>query len=58
MDGREWVELVVREMLSASDVADARVRATRALEAFETAMKLRCGSAIESLQKVGARHVL
>lgn len=35
MDGAEWVELFVREMSAASDVSDARVRASRALEAFE-----------------------
>lgn len=35
MDGAEWVEYFVREMSAASDVQDARLRASRALEAFE-----------------------
>ncbi|KAL9260036.1 hypothetical protein AKJ16_DCAP05293 [Drosera capensis] len=35
MDGAEWVELFVREMMSASNIDDARVRAARALEALE-----------------------
>lgn len=35
VDGAEWVELFVREMSAASDVEDARIRASRALEAFE-----------------------
>lgn len=35
MDGAEWVELFVREMMSASNVDDARSRASRALEALE-----------------------
>ncbi|GAB2210590.1 hypothetical protein Droror1_Dr00015858 [Drosera rotundifolia] len=35
MDGAEWVELFVGEMMSASNIDDARVRAARALEALE-----------------------
>ncbi|KAL2929687.1 Transcriptional regulator MraZ [Bienertia sinuspersici] len=35
VDGAEWVEHFVREMSAASDVEDARLRASRALEAFE-----------------------
>ncbi|KAK9715167.1 hypothetical protein RND81_06G147300 [Saponaria officinalis] len=38
-DGAEWVELFVREMSVASDVNDARIRATRALEAFEKSIR-------------------
>jgi hypothetical protein len=34
-NGSEWVELFVREMTNASDIDDARARASRALEAFE-----------------------
>ncbi|KAK1268400.1 hypothetical protein QJS04_geneDACA006414 [Acorus gramineus] len=34
-DGSEWVELFVREMMNASDIDDARARASRALEALE-----------------------
>ncbi|XP_044464860.1 uncharacterized protein LOC123195275 [Mangifera indica] len=35
LDGQEWVELFVREMMSASNIDDARARASRALEALE-----------------------
>lgn len=35
LHGAEWVELFVREMSAASNLDDARVRASRALEAFE-----------------------
>ena len=41
MDGAEWVELFVAEMSAASDVNDARVRASRALEAFEKSIYAR-----------------
>ncbi|CAN6564102.1 unnamed protein product [Malus baccata var. baccata] len=34
-DGAEWVELVVREMMSASNMDDAKARASRVLEALE-----------------------
>ncbi|KAM1173359.1 hypothetical protein ACFX13_026694 [Malus domestica] len=34
-DGAEWVELVVREMMSASNMYDAKARASRVLEALE-----------------------
>ncbi|KAF8658515.1 hypothetical protein HU200_058971 [Digitaria exilis] len=34
-NGSEWVELFVREMTNASDIDDARARASRALEALE-----------------------
>lgn len=35
IDGSEWVDLFVREMMAASNLDDARVRAARILEAFE-----------------------
>ncbi|KAG2318946.1 hypothetical protein Bca52824_012159 [Brassica carinata] len=35
MDGTEWVDLFVREMMNASDMKDAKDRAARALEALE-----------------------
>ncbi|RWW88799.1 hypothetical protein BHE74_00002307 [Ensete ventricosum] len=34
-DGSEWVELFVREMMSATDMDDARSRASRVLESVE-----------------------
>lgn len=35
MDSAEWVELFVREMMSASNIEDAKARASRALEVLE-----------------------
>ncbi|KAL8243987.1 hypothetical protein R6Q59_010245 [Mikania micrantha] len=35
VDGADWVDLFVREMLSASNIDDARTRASRALEMLE-----------------------
>uniref|UniRef100_A0A0E0LTN4 CUE domain-containing protein n=1 Tax=Oryza punctata TaxID=4537 RepID=A0A0E0LTN4_ORYPU len=37
-NGSEWVELLVNEMTSASNMDDAKSRATRVLEAFEKAV--------------------
>ncbi|KAL8158722.1 hypothetical protein V2J09_000259 [Rumex salicifolius] len=34
-DGAQWVELFVKEMISATNMDDARIRAARALEALE-----------------------
>lgn len=34
-NGSEWVDLFVREMMNASDIVDARTRASRALEVFK-----------------------
>lgn len=44
MDGMEWVELFVREMMSASNIDDARARASRALEALEKSICTRAGA--------------
>ncbi|XP_070669251.1 uncharacterized protein [Malus domestica] len=40
-DGAEWVELVVREMMSASNMNDAKARASRVLEALEKSISER-----------------
>lgn len=40
-DGAEWVELVVREMMSASNMDDAKARASRVLEALEKSISER-----------------
>ncbi|KAJ4879941.1 Ubiquitin system component Cue protein [Raphanus sativus] len=45
MDGAEWVDLFVREMMNASDMKDAKDRAARALEALEKSIKARAGGA-------------
>ncbi|XP_044473700.1 uncharacterized protein LOC123202041 isoform X2 [Mangifera indica] len=38
MDGPKWVDLFVHEMMNATDLDDARGRAARILEAFETSI--------------------
>lgn len=45
LEGTEWVELFVGEMMSASSIDDAKARASRALEAFEKAI---CARATEA----------
>uniref|UniRef100_A0A0D3GJ58 CUE domain-containing protein n=2 Tax=Oryza TaxID=4527 RepID=A0A0D3GJ58_9ORYZ len=50
--GSEWVELFVREMTNASDMGDARARASRALEVLEKSIVERTGAdAAQNLQK-------
>ncbi|KAJ9141010.1 hypothetical protein P3X46_031595 [Hevea brasiliensis] len=44
MDGAEWVELFVREMTSASNMDDARARASRALEVLEKSVCAHAGA--------------
>ncbi|CAF1928740.1 hypothetical protein HID58_066192 [Brassica napus] len=44
LDGTEWVELFVREMMNASDMKDAKDRASRALQALEKSIYPRAGS--------------
>ncbi|KAK9269321.1 hypothetical protein L1049_001092 [Liquidambar formosana] len=44
MDGVDWVELFVREMMSASNMDDARARASRALEVLEKSIIARAGA--------------
>jgi hypothetical protein len=51
-NGSEWVELFVREMTNASDIDDARARASRALEALEKSIVERAGAeASQNLHK-------
>ncbi|KAF8783881.1 hypothetical protein HU200_000326 [Digitaria exilis] len=53
--GSEWVELFVREMMSSSDIDDARTRASRALEAFEKSVMDRVGpEAVQNLHRENA----
>lgn len=49
--GTEWVDLFVREMMSVSNIDDAKVCASRALEAFEKATCARETDASCSFQK-------
>ncbi|XP_077237926.1 uncharacterized protein LOC143879433 [Tasmannia lanceolata] len=52
MDGSEWVELFVREMMNAADMEDARARASRVLEVLEKSIAARAGAeAAQSFQK-------
>ena len=53
LDGRKWIDLFVVEMASAIDVADARSRAARALEALENSISARAGvDAAQNFHKV------
>ena len=54
MDGAEWVDLFVREMMSATSIDDARSRATRVLESLEKSISERASAeAAQSYHKVG-----
>ncbi|XP_022728818.1 uncharacterized protein LOC111284417 [Durio zibethinus] len=46
MDGSDWVELFVREMLNASNIDDARARASGALEVLEKSVRARAGAEV------------
>ncbi|GLJ22656.1 hypothetical protein SUGI_0426800 [Cryptomeria japonica] len=50
-DGVEWAEFLVVEMKNASDLDDARARASRTLEAFEKTVMARSGATAEVLYK-------
>ena len=59
VDGAEWVELFVREMMSATSMDDARSRASRVLESLERSISARVGAeAAESFTKVGKNCLL
>lgn len=52
-EGGDWVELFVREMMSASDMDDARARASRVLEVLEKSIYTRASAgAAQSLHQV------
>lgn len=54
-DGAEWVDLFVREMMSAISVDDARIRASRILEVLERSISGRVSAeATHVIQKVYA----
>jgi len=55
-NGSEWVELFVREMTNASDIDDARARASRALEALEKSIVERAGA--EATQNVHKENMM
>ena len=52
-DGADWVELFVREMMTASDMDDAKARASRVLEVLEKSIHSRASAdAAQSLHQV------
>ncbi|KAK9677222.1 hypothetical protein RND81_11G129100 [Saponaria officinalis] len=52
VDGTQWVELFVREMMSAASVDDARARAARVLETLEKSIRATAGAeAAEKYQR-------
>ncbi|XP_028753952.1 uncharacterized protein LOC114713464 isoform X2 [Neltuma alba] len=51
MDGAEWVELFVKEMMSASNIDDAKARASRALEVLEKAICTRVSAETAQIQQ-------
>ena len=54
VDGAEWVDLLVREMMSATSMDDAKSRASRVLEILEKSIMARPGDeAAQSFEKVG-----
>ncbi|KAL6603770.1 hypothetical protein ACP70R_044131 [Stipagrostis hirtigluma subsp. patula] len=55
-NGSEWVELFVREMTNASDMDDARARASRALEALEKSIIQRAG--VESAHNLNKENMM
>ncbi|KAG5226073.1 Immunoglobulin A1 protease [Salix suchowensis] len=56
LDGAEWVELFVREMMSASNIDDARARASRALEVLEKSICARAGA--EAVKSFHQEHMI
>jgi hypothetical protein len=55
-NGSEWVEVFVREMTNASDIDNARSRASRALEALEKSIIERAGA--ESTQNMHKENMM
>ena len=54
MDGSDWVGLFVREILNASNIDDARARASRALEVLEKSIRARAGAEVaQNFHQVG-----
>lgn len=52
MGGAEWVELFVREITSATNIDDARSRATKVLESLEQSISVRAGvAAVQTYHK-------
>lgn len=53
IDGVHWVDMFVREMMSATSIDDARARASRLLVALEKTICVQAGAeAAQNIQKV------
>ncbi|KAJ0989498.1 hypothetical protein J5N97_007854 [Dioscorea zingiberensis] len=51
-DGSQWVDLFLKEMMTAADLADARARTSRVLDVLENSIMARVSSeAIQNIQK-------
>lgn len=56
VEGAEWVDLFVREMMGATSMDDAKARASRVLQVLEKSIVARAGDeAAHCFQKVGIR---
>ncbi|KAL9244690.1 hypothetical protein vseg_018442 [Gypsophila vaccaria] len=55
-DGAQWVELLVREMMSAASVDDARARAARVLETLENSIK--ANASAEAAEKCQRENIM
>ncbi|KAL2500688.1 Ubiquitin system component Cue protein [Forsythia ovata] len=51
LDGAEWVDLLVREVISASNVEDAKMRVSRALEVLEKSIFAHATASAQNVQK-------
>lgn len=51
-DGAAWVDLFVREMMSATSIDDARTRASRMLEVLEKSISGHASAEAAHVQKV------
>lgn len=52
LDGAEWVDLLVGEVINASNVEDAKVRVSRALEVLEKSIFAHANASAQNVQKV------
>nr|GMD35550.1 Biogenesis of lysosome-related organelles complex 1 subunit 6 like [Ipomoea batatas] len=56
VDGSGWVELLLKEMMGAASIDDARARASRVLESLEKSISLRAGA--ESTQNIQKENMM
>lgn len=59
VDGAEWVELFVKEMMNSTSIDDAKSRATRVLESLERSISARASAeAAQTFHKVGENYLI